>query len=150
MQVHDRVPDERGRLFVGRAAAKSRHALHRHAVGVGRLGGDRDDDRQPVVELVAPLNRHGLPRSASIVGPGTRPVVAPDRGLGQVAMKAMRPAPDTHDQPAAALARDQAPRHRQGVDERHQRCAQRAGHFTGVDPRPGSFSPSYRSVSIRA
>ena len=36
-------------------------------------------------------------------------------------MKAVRPAADTHGQPAVMLAGDQAPRHREGVDERHQR-----------------------------
>ena len=53
-------------------------------------------------------------------------------------MKAVRPAADTHGQPAAMLAGDQAPRHREGVDERHQRCAHRAAHFTALDTRSRS------------
>ena len=64
-------------------------------------------------------------------------------------MKAVRPTVDTHDQPAATVARDQAPRHREGVDERHQRCAQRTGHFSGWIARQDRRFV-LRSVSIRA
>ena len=78
MQVHDRVPGKRGRLPVGRAATKSRQALHRHAAGVGRLWRDSDDDRKRGVELVAPLDRHRLPALDLDRRTRHRPVVAPD------------------------------------------------------------------------
>jgi hypothetical protein len=43
-------------------------------------------------------------------------------------VKAVRAGANGHAQPAVRPGRDQPPRHREGVDERGQRCGQRWGH----------------------
>ena len=62
-------------------------------------------------------------------------------------MKTVGPAADGHGQPAVVLARDQAPRHREGVEERGQRCAQRAGHF-GAGGSPVRIVQSFLAVGL--
>ena len=135
VEVHDRVTGERGRVFVRRAAAQSRYGLHGHAIGVGRLGRDGDDDRQRAVELVAPLERHGLRAFGLDRRTGHRSVEAPDSRLGQVAMKAVRPGADRDGQPAAMLRCEQARRDRKRVDERHQRLGQHSRHRSSTIAR---------------
>jgi hypothetical protein len=128
VQMHDRVTGQRRRVPVRGAAAQARDTLHRHAAGIGRLRSSRHDNRQRAVRLVAPGHRDrlaglGLDRRAR-----DRPVVAPDRRLGQVTVEPVRASANGHTQPAVLLGRDQPPRHRKGVSERGQRRGQCWGH----------------------
>ncbi len=132
VQVHDGVTGQRGRVPVRGAAAQARDTLRRHAAGIGHLRRGRHDDRQRAVQLVAPLHGDrlaalGLDRRAR-----DRPVVAPDRRLGQVTMEPVHASANGHAQPAIPPGRDKPLRHREGVGERGQRHGQRCGHALGA------------------
>ena len=90
VQVHDREARERGRVRVGGRRRSGRHALHRHAVGVGLGRRDRNDDGQRAVELVAPLDPDRQPALGLDRRTGHAAVEPPDPRRGQVAVKAMR------------------------------------------------------------
>jgi hypothetical protein len=128
VQVHDGVTGQRGRVPVRGAAAQPRDTLHRHATGIGRLRSGRHDNRQRAVQLVAPDHRDRLAGLGFDRRARDRPVVAPDRRLRQVTVKAVLASANGHTQPAVLPRRDQPPWHRKGVGERGQRRGQRCRH----------------------
>ena len=145
VQMHDRIAAQCGRVLVGHAAAQPWDTLHRHPAGIGWSRSGRHHNRQRAIQLVAPLHRDRLAALGLDRRSRNRPVVAPDRRLGQVAVEAVRASANGHAQLAVLLGRDQPLRHQKGVSERGQRRGQCWGHALALPTFSRALLPARAS-----
>src|SRR4029077_6642689 len=85
-------------------------------------------------ELVAPVDRDGLPALCLDRRARHRPLEAPDVRDGELAVKLVPPGAQVNRQPPVVLRRDEPTRNRKAIDERRERRSHGSHHRPSTNP----------------